>query len=71
MVEVAAVVSADLDSADDAEYVDETVEPMLDVVARLAAIWTAASCLAGFNGEVLRPREERGRELEALALEDP
>lgn len=63
--------SAVLDSADDAEYVDETVEPVLDVVARLAADWTAASCLAGFNGEVLRPREERGRELEALALEDP
>lgn len=71
MVEVAAVVSAALLSPDEFEYDEEAVEPMLDVEARLAAIWTAASCLAGFNGEVLRPRDERGRELEELALEGP
>ncbi len=45
---------------------EATVEPTLEVEARFAAIWTAASCFAGLSGEVLRPRDERGRELEAL-----
>ncbi len=46
------------------------MEPTLDVEARLAAICIAASCLEGSSGEVLLPRDERGRELDELALDE-
>jgi hypothetical protein len=35
----------------------------------LAAIWIAASCFEGSRGDVLLPREERGREPDDVALE--